>query len=229
MFMYIKEVVDCFPKTFFFQKDREGKFTSTNKLFLEHLGLKNESQIIGKTDYDFYPKYIADVFIKDDLEVLKTNQPLKNRLELLPQGDYQLNWVITHKFPMQNEEKETIGLIGFTSFYKDSVEVILRNEKLHKVISYIQNHFHLKITLSELAGIMNVSEKTLERYFKKYYGTTPKNYLKKVRIHAACHALKNTNDTISQISLKCGFFDQSHFTREFKSVMSCTPFSYRKC
>ena len=48
-----------------------------------------------------------------------------------------------------------------------------------------------------------------------------------VRIRAACNLLAKTNDTIASIALESGFYDHSHFTRNFKKVMKVSPSEYR--
>ena len=47
-------------------KDREGRFIGANDLQLEKLGLKSEDELIGKTDFDFFPSYMIAHYAKDD-------------------------------------------------------------------------------------------------------------------------------------------------------------------
>jgi AraC-like DNA-binding protein len=49
-----------------------------------------------------------------------------------------------------------------------------------------------------------------------------------VRIRAASLRLTSTNDTIAHIALDCGFYDHSHFTRNFRKIMGTSPKEYRK-
>ena len=53
-------------------------------------------------------------------------------------------------------------------------------------------------------------------------------YLRGVRLTWAAGRLTDSDDTIAQIALQAGFFDQSHFTRTFKRQFGLTPLAYRK-
>lgn len=54
---------------YFFMKDREGRFIGANQLQLEKLGLKREAELIGKTDFDFFPSYMITRYADDDAQV----------------------------------------------------------------------------------------------------------------------------------------------------------------
>jgi AraC family transcriptional regulator len=82
-------------------------------------------------------------------------------------------------------------------------------------------------SLTRLAMDANVHPAHLAREFRRFHGCTIGSYIRKQRIDKACSLLK-TNVPLSEVSLVCGFFDQSHFTRSFKQVMGLTPTEYRQ-
>lgn len=61
----------------------------------------------------------------------------------------------------------------------------------------------------------------------RLFGTSPHEYLLRVRTNAACRLLETTNLTVTVIALETGFFDHSHFTRVFRRIMNITPGAYR--
>jgi len=92
-------------------KDTEGVYLKCNSSFERLYGAK-ESDIIGKTDYDFADKELADSFRKNDLIVQQTNQPRTNEEFLtFADGNYQ-GWFETTKTPMLNMKGETVGVLG---------------------------------------------------------------------------------------------------------------------
>lgn len=87
------------------------------------------------------------------------------------------------------------------------------------VIEYGHNH-----TVRELADHFNLSERQFERKFKEYAGFTPKKYLRLVRFGEACNRYKEAEfKTLSKIALSCGYYDQSHFIKDFKDFSGYLP------
>jgi transcriptional regulator GlxA family with amidase domain len=84
------------------------------------------------------------------------------------------------------------------------------------------------IRTDELAKMAGVSKRQLDRRFIRLFNANPNEYLQRVRINAARELLETSDRTITDIAQACGFYDHSHFTKTFKGVMFCTPFTYRK-
>ena len=72
-----------------------------------------------------------------------------------------------------------------------------------------------------------MSVRQFERKFKATFHTTPRAYVIKMRIHAACERLRGGNEPITNIALECGFYDHSSFTRHFRKHMGTTPYKFR--
>jgi AraC family transcriptional regulator len=68
----------------------------------------------------------------------------------------------------------------------------------------------------------------LARVFRLTYGTPVGSYLRGLRLAWAAGRLTDSEDTIAQIALEAGFFDQSHFTRTFRQYFGLTPQAYRR-
>ncbi|MBT4757788.1 MAG: PAS domain-containing protein, partial [Opitutae bacterium] len=85
---------------YFFMKDREGRFIGANDLQLEKLGLKSEDELIGKTDFDFFPSYMIAHYAKDDAQVIDSGEPIPRRVELVANPDGSVSWHVTSKFPL---------------------------------------------------------------------------------------------------------------------------------
>ena len=96
---------------------------------------------------------------------------------------------------------------------------------VHRVRSYIEEHFSESIALSGLASIAKLSAFHLHRMFCLETGMPPHAYLTQVRINRAKSLLRRRLP-LSEIAAAVGFADQSHFTRHFRKVVGVTPGQY---
>jgi AraC family transcriptional regulator len=85
------------------------------------------------------------------------------------------------------------------------------------------------ITAREIAQTVGVHPVYLVSAFRKHYRVTIGDYVRRLRIEFACRQISQTNVSFSEIAVGAGFYDQSHFTRTFKSMMGMTPTQYRQC
>jgi len=107
----LRTVIDNIPDSIYC-KDLAGRKTLANRTELRFSGAKTEEEILGKTDYDLYPKELADGFFADDQVVLQTGQPVINREEFVIDSTGQKNWLLTSKIPLKDENGNLSGLIG---------------------------------------------------------------------------------------------------------------------
>jgi PAS domain S-box-containing protein len=92
-----------------FLKDRQLRFAAVNPKFCEALG-KPESEVLGKTDYDFYPPHLAEKYRADDMVVLTTGKILELEEENVSEGRTRLVRVV--KRPMRDEQGNIVGVLG---------------------------------------------------------------------------------------------------------------------
>jgi AraC-like DNA-binding protein len=97
-----------------------------------------------------------------------------------------------------------------------------------RVLAWIYTHYQEPITLSVAAKANNVSSSTLAHRLPIETGKTFKQLLRDRRLAESKKLLATSALDISAISTTCGFFDQSHFTREFKRAVNLTPGQFRK-
>lgn len=93
-------------------KDAQGRYVQVNKVYTDYLRSKNDRQIIGKTDFDIWPKELAEKYRGDDAEVLATR--LQKHVEELSFDGKQKHWVETFKTPVIDAEGNALGTTGFT-------------------------------------------------------------------------------------------------------------------
>jgi AraC family transcriptional regulator len=81
--------------------------------------------------------------------------------------------------------------------------------------------------LAELAHTAGVHPVYLARAFRRRYGCSPGEYLRRCRMERAVALLHDRRIALAEIAAACGFVDQSHFTHAFRRQYRCTPAQYR--
>lgn len=112
-------------------KDPNGVFLACNSTF-ESLFNAAEEEIVGKTDYDFVPRDIADFFREKDREALAASRPLRNEEWITFADDGHRALFETIKTPMFDSQGELIGVLGVgrdITERKQAEKVILNNER----------------------------------------------------------------------------------------------------
>jgi AraC-like DNA-binding protein len=122
-----------------------------------------------------------------------------------------------------SESKKQIVLSGAranqSSFYS--------NEKIRLVYEFTVKHYREKLSLQNMASLVNMTTISFNRYIKKHTGLTYIDFLNDFRISQASKLLIESTGSVSEIAYSCGFFNQSNFIRIFKKKKGCLPSEYR--
>ncbi len=216
-------------------KDREGRYLWVNRAFLLSYTLAHpelgeefcQQQILGKTDYDLSPAFLADQFRLDDEHVLAGNR-IVNRIERVGEFPGAAGWNVTNKIPVLDAAGKIIGTAGITRALNQPPAQPGAVDGFGLTLEYIRDHYQRPISNDELAKVSKMSLRAFERQFLANFHLTPQKYLRKLRLRTATRALIYTNESLSELALSCGFADQSHFTREFRRQFGRTPREYRQ-
>jgi len=101
-------------------------------------------------------------------------------------------------------------------------------ERIHAVMAYIVENFQNNISLTEAAGIANMTPESFCKYFKKLSRKTFIEVVNDYRVDFALGQLVNTEKPVAQIGFESGFNDISNFYKTFKHRTKISPLSYRK-
>ena len=102
------------------------------------------------------------------------------------------------------------------------------NNKLLRLLDYIEKHISEPLDVVSLAQVINVSRNQLFREFKKYLNCTPHGYLLERRIAKARLMLEKDTASIKEIAGECGFENIEVFYRSFRQITAMPPAAYRK-
>ena len=107
----LRTLIDNLPLRLY-AKDVECRFVLSNAAHIAALGASSQQAILGKTDFDFRPRELAEQYLADDQQVIQSGQPLVDREEptVLPSGER--GWLLVTKVPWRNSQGKLIGLIG---------------------------------------------------------------------------------------------------------------------
>jgi two-component system response regulator YesN len=94
-------------------------------------------------------------------------------------------------------------------------------------VFYIKSHLNEKITLQDLCEIALVSPQQLIRYFKKFTGKTPNEYVTDYKVNVAKDYIMRSNElSIKTIAYELGYDDQCYFSRVFSKITGESPTEY---
>jgi AraC family transcriptional regulator len=105
--------------------------------------------------------------------------------------------------------------------------VTLSQPQKRKVVDYVRGNLASNISVTELAGLAQMSPSYFARVFKASFGVTPYRFVMQERIEAAKRMLGSTRMTARHVSTAFGFSSQSHFVKVFRQFTGVTPKQYR--
>ena len=108
---HLRTLIDNLPDYIYF-KDTESRFILGNLAVAQIMGAANPDELIGKTDFDFYQKDLAEQYYADEQEVIRSGQPQLNREEPLIEPSGNKIWILTTQIPLRDSQGAIVGLVG---------------------------------------------------------------------------------------------------------------------
>ena len=130
-----------------------------------------------------------------------------------------LDKIMAEGIPMEDRVKFA------EKWLEDQLSSYQPQKKIERVISKVLEN-HGMIDVEQMADDVQLSSRQLERLFKKVVGLTPKFYSRIVRFNYIFEVIKEQKDSWIRTALQSGFFDQSHFIKNFKEFTGEEPSNY---
>ena len=223
----LEQLFDHTPDIAFFIKDAAGRYIAVNNSLVERHGLRSKSQMVGLRPCDVCPGDLGRIPSEQDACVLRTGRAITERLELHWYLPHKPVWCLTTKLPMRDAKGTVTGIIGISKDVRSPVAPQEIPAGVAAALVRLEGAFAEPITPAGLARIAKLPPARFARLIKRIFGVTPIQLISKTRIAAASRLLRDTDHSIAQIALECGFYDHSAFTRAFRSVTSVTPTQFR--
>jgi AraC-like DNA-binding protein len=205
----------------------------TGDIFITNPNEIHDNEMVFDTGYSFTTLYVSP----DILTSLNHNQPflfnenvIKNpslfqQIEKIaattlnsdPLSIYNENQLL---LTLKNLIQQDINTQN-TPFFDKSIKA------LEDVKSYITHNISNKLTLDDLAKMLDLDRFKFVRLFKKQVGITPFGYITMLRIERS-KAFLQQGTKLTDAALDAGFYDQSHFTNYFKHYVGVTPKAYQE-
>ncbi len=109
----LRALLDNIPDRIYF-KDVKSRFLRISSSMARRLGVQDPLDVLGKTDFDFYPQTLAQEFFNDEQRIILTGQPLINKLERIIDRDGRESWASVTKVPLYNKAGTVTGIIGIS-------------------------------------------------------------------------------------------------------------------
>lgn len=218
------------PETYHTMEATDDETIVINLLFDAHVFDRSLSELLKEqnalSQFFFHAIYTSDVDYQILIEtggdsrlegiILKMNDELKSRQIMSKQVlTILLNAFLIH---IIRNNLSQIRLVG---------NVTKRDERFVDILTYIQDHY-AAITLQELAREFHYSTCHLGKKIKQYTNKTFSEVVKDSQMYHAKEMLVRTTKPVETIAREVGFFDLSHFSRQFKAQYHMTPTKYRE-
>ena len=129
--LLLRTLIDNIPDSIY-SKDLNCRKTLANTASVRNVGAKSEAEVLGKDDFAFFPKEIAEKFFASDQLVIQTGTPVLNKEEYILDEKGEKRWLLSTKLPLYDKDKHVIGLVGIgrdITEHKRAEEVLV-NERL---------------------------------------------------------------------------------------------------
>jgi len=107
----LRTLIDNMPDRIYV-KDAKSRWVVANRALAELVGAKTPEELLGKTDFDFFPKDLAAAFFSDEQAVIQSGQALVNHEERAVAATGNTRWTSTSKVPWRDKLGQVIGIMG---------------------------------------------------------------------------------------------------------------------
>jgi two-component system sensor histidine kinase/response regulator len=130
-------LIDNLPDNVFV-KDVDSRIIMDNTAHRRILGATTLEQVVGKTDFDFFPKELAALYFADEQQIIQSGESLVNREEPVLDKDGNQRWLLTTKLPLRDRQGLITGIVGINhdiTEIKHSEAALLREKQFLEALN----------------------------------------------------------------------------------------------
>lgn len=219
---------DCIPGVYFFAKNKEGRLMFASQGLMQRYQMRDDSEILGRTDFDLNPDTMAQAYVEDDQRLLDGSANAIERIELWwdPQG--MPDWFLVTKLPIYDKRRRVQGVMGVLRRPDEAERRLPVFQTVAQAVETIRREYARPLSVADVARTCGQSLRQLQRRFQSAFGITPQEFLLRTRVLAATRLLEDSRLTVVEIARQCGFVDASSFTQHFRRRLGVTPATYRR-
>ncbi|MGE5677364.1 MAG: AraC family transcriptional regulator [Pseudomonadota bacterium] len=191
--------------------------------------VSHKCQPVDIENWEFTMIYIDSGFCSEIIDI----NDKKHAIGIKKLGDEEFERIRKLAHFLKSDESsfsKEIELISTLLEILDTCDIDIKlesDEKLNRVKEYIEAHFLEAIQLKDMENEFDINRFVLIRSFGNKFNTTPNAYQLQLKVNYARQLLKGCG-SMADIAVAAGFYDQAHFTREFKKAYGVTPLQYYK-
>lgn len=225
--LQILDVLEKIPDARFMIKDLDSRYVYMSEALREAIHIAPGQEVVGKTDFDLFPRIVAQNFRENDLKVFRHGRPLVGEIHAAMFFEHEPTWAISSKYPLRDRDGEIVGLVTINEPYD---EVAGHDDELNRLLPAVERmstDYAQPLSVAGLARTCGYSDRHFMRLFKARMLVSPHRFLEQVRMFHAMDALKHSSRSVADIAEACGFHDASAFAKRFKRYTGTTPLRYR--
>lgn len=110
---------------------------------------------------------------------------------------------------------------------KEKSERYTKGKRMSRIMDYVENHFTEKLLLSDISELEGLSVYYLSHFFREMLGISFQEYIALRRFERARKMVEQTNRSITEICMECGFSDYRYLNKIYQKQLGYTPMEYR--
>lgn len=232
----------CTPRQSLTLQAGEGYFVNASVLHMNRMAEGSDAAIFRILQFDTSLLACAGVIARNYIQPIEKATALEC-VALSPARDEEMLSDMRAIFGAAEEEAVACELEIVYLIYRLWQRLFLRVEpllgdappvpdsqasRIKTMLAYIHAHYTEDISVPDIAASANISEREAYRTFRQVLGAAPSLYLQQYRVHCASRMLTETGESITNISLACGFSSPNYFSMAFKELMGKSPSAFRK-
>ena len=218
----LRALIDNVPD-FMYVKDAQSRFVVANASLAGSMGVKSSEELLHKTDFDFYPKELADAYYQDEQNVIRTKQPLFNREEQGFDADGNRIWLLTTKVPLYDKNGRVTGVAGIgrdITHLKKTQEEMQKATEAAEAASRAKSEFLANMSheiRTPLNGVMGMTDLALDTELT----AEQREYLETVKM-SGDSLLTVINDILDFSKIEAGKIDLENIDFNLRESLETT-------
>ncbi len=223
----VTDVLATTPQVMFCVKSVDGVYLAANQAFADRAGVAGPGDVVGRTAGELFPAELAERYEGQDRTVVDTGRMLTNELELITRPDRSVGWFLTSKSRWLDDAGEPAGVVSVSVDLRTPVDAAAPHGRLAAAVEVARRRYAEPIEVADLAAAAEMSVAQLERTARRVLGLSPKQLVMRFRLEEGLRLLTTTELPLAEVAHRCGYYDQSAFSRHFRKVVGTPPAAYR--
>jgi PAS domain S-box-containing protein len=218
----LRALIDNIPD-FMYVKDAECRFLVANLAVARQMGAESANELVGKTDFDYYPKELATTFSEDERRVMLSGHAEVNREEVGMDANGMISQVLTTQVPLRDKNGRVTGLAGIgrdITHIKKAQEEMQRAREAAEAASRAKSEFLANMSheiRTPLNGVIGMTELALETELT----AEQREYLETVKM-SGDSLLAVINDILDFSKIEAGKIDLEAIDFNLRDLLEST-------